>query len=154
VDNRPRLDGHADGASVLAIRDALLSPCVLPGIHLPDDDEPSALMQVSAAVAAAASRYWAGDFTQLAAIIPALLAEARLTAEAEGPPGSGLLARASRSRSCPRTGTSRWRPDTNQATQISAAAARGQMQCQLLSATGGHDHTARMRLDMARPVIL
>jgi transcriptional regulator with XRE-family HTH domain len=94
VDNRPRLNGHAEGASVLAIRDALLSPSVLPGIDLADDGEPSPLTQVSAAVAAAARMYWAGEFAQLAAIIPALLAEARLTAEAEGPPGSSLLAQA------------------------------------------------------------
>src|SRR5260370_11748662 len=32
VDNRPRLDGHSEGASVLAIRDVLLSPSLLPGL--------------------------------------------------------------------------------------------------------------------------
>jgi transcriptional regulator with XRE-family HTH domain len=32
VDNRPRLDRQSDGASVLTIRDALLSPALLPGM--------------------------------------------------------------------------------------------------------------------------
>jgi hypothetical protein len=93
LDNRPRLDGHRDGASVLAIRDALLSPSQLPGISLSTDDgEPTPLPQLRAAVAEAARLYWAGAFAALAAILPGLIREARLTAQAAGPEASSLLA--------------------------------------------------------------
>jgi transcriptional regulator with XRE-family HTH domain len=93
VDNRPRLDGRRDGASVLAIRDALLSPALLPGIdQASDHGEPTPLPQLRAAVAQAAGLYWAGEFAQLAAVLPALLGEARLTAQAAGLPAHSLLA--------------------------------------------------------------
>jgi transcriptional regulator with XRE-family HTH domain len=92
LDNRPRLDGRRDGASILAIRDALLSPSQLPGIGLSDDGEPAPLPQLRATVAQAADRYWAGDFVSLAAMLPALIGEARLAAQSAGPEASSLLA--------------------------------------------------------------
>jgi transcriptional regulator with XRE-family HTH domain len=98
VDNRPRLDGRREGASVLAIRDALLSPALLPGIDQASGGggggggEPTPLPQLRAAVVQAARMYWAGEFAQLATILPALLGEARLTAQAAGPPAHSLLA--------------------------------------------------------------
>lgn len=93
VDKRPRLDGRRDGASILAIRDALLSPSLLPGIDLSSDDgEPTPLPPLHAAVSEAARLYWAGEFAQLAAILPALIGEARLTARSAGAPASSLLA--------------------------------------------------------------
>jgi hypothetical protein len=95
VDNRPRLDGQSGGASVLAIRDALLSPSDLPGLDLDgDDDEPTPLPQLRASVTEAARLYWAGEFAKLAAILPALIAEARLSVQSEGAPASSLLAQA------------------------------------------------------------
>jgi transcriptional regulator with XRE-family HTH domain len=93
LDNRPRLDGHRDGASVLAIRDALLSPSQLPGISLSSDDgEPTPLAQLRATVAEAARLYWAGGFAAVAAMLPGLIGEARLTAQAADPEASSLLA--------------------------------------------------------------
>ena len=93
LDNRPRLDGHREGASILAIRDALLSPSQLPGISPGGDDaEPTPLVQLQGTLAEAARRHWDGDFAALAAMLPALIGEARLTAQAEGPQASSLLA--------------------------------------------------------------
>jgi transcriptional regulator with XRE-family HTH domain len=93
LDNRPRLDGHRDGASILAIRDALLSPSQLPDISPGSDDaEPTPLTQLQGTLAEAARRHWSGDFAALAAMLPALIGEARLTAQAEGPPAGSLLA--------------------------------------------------------------
>lgn len=95
IDKRPRLDGHRDGASVLAIRDALLSPSLLPGIDLDrDHGEPTPLPRLRAAVAEAARLYWAGEFANLAIILPALIGDARLTAQSAGPAASSLLAQA------------------------------------------------------------
>ena len=93
VDNRPRIEGRSEGASILAIRDALLSPSLLPGIDLDaDDGEPTPLPELRDAVAHAAGLYWAGEFAKLAAILPALISEARLTAHSAGPRAHTLLA--------------------------------------------------------------
>jgi transcriptional regulator with XRE-family HTH domain len=70
VDNKPRLDGREEGASVLAIRDALLSPSVIPGIGLDGDHcEPASSPQIRAALDQASGHYWSGDFAKLAAIL-------------------------------------------------------------------------------------
>jgi len=93
VDNRPRLHGHRDGASILALRDTLLSPSLLPGIDAATDDgEPTPLPQLRDAVSQAAGLYWAGEFARLAATLPPLIGEARLTARSAGAPASSLLA--------------------------------------------------------------
>ncbi|MEV5411221.1 helix-turn-helix transcriptional regulator [Thermopolyspora sp. NPDC052614] len=75
-----------DGASVLALRDALLSPTHLPGLDDDDGDdgEPAPLDDVRRSVDDACRRYWAGDFAVLIARLPALIGEARLTHAAEG----------------------------------------------------------------------
>jgi len=93
VDKRPRLDGHREGASILAVRDALLSPSFLPGIDLAGDDgEPTPLPQLRDAVTEAAHCYWAGQFARLAAILPPLIGEARLTCQSASVPANSLLA--------------------------------------------------------------
>lgn len=93
VDKRPRLDGHGAGASILTIRDALLSPSHLSGVGLDADDaEPAPLPQLRGMVAEASRLYWSGQFANLAAVLPALIGEARLTAQSAGGPASGLLA--------------------------------------------------------------
>jgi len=94
VDNRPRLDAGSEGASVLAVRDALLSPALLPGAGRPGDGEPTPLPELRTAVADAARLYWSGEFSGLAAQLPALLGAALLTAQQAGPAGSSLLAQA------------------------------------------------------------
>jgi transcriptional regulator with XRE-family HTH domain len=95
VDKRPRLDGHGVGASVLAIRDALLSASQLPGAGLDAGDaEPTPLPQLRAMVSEAARLYWTGEFANLAAVLPSLIGEARLTAQEAGSAATGLLAQA------------------------------------------------------------
>lgn len=93
IDDRPRLDGQREGASVLALRDALLSPSLLPGADpAPDDDGPTPLPDLGSAVTRAGRLYWAGEFARLAAILPSLIGEARLTVRSAGPAACGLLA--------------------------------------------------------------
>jgi len=94
VDKRPRLAGHTEGASILAVRDALLSPSLLAGAELLDTAETTPVPELRAAVAAAGRLYWSGDFAKLAARLPILIAAARQTAQEAGPAGNGLLAQA------------------------------------------------------------
>jgi transcriptional regulator with XRE-family HTH domain len=91
LDSRPRL-GIRDGASVLAIRDALLSASYLPGADSGGDSDPAPVPALREILAGAAARYWAGDFAGLAAVLPALIGEARHAAAAEGPAASSVLA--------------------------------------------------------------
>jgi transcriptional regulator with XRE-family HTH domain len=93
LDDRPRLDGAREGASVLALRDVLLSPSLLPDVDpATEDGDPTPLPQLAAAVAGAGRLYWAGEFAKLAAALPSLIGEARLSTQSAGPPAWGLLA--------------------------------------------------------------
>jgi transcriptional regulator with XRE-family HTH domain len=95
IDSKPRLAGRDEGASVLAIRDTLLSPAVIPGIGLDDDHgEPASIPQVRATLDEASGHYWSGDFAKLAALLPPLITEARLAAETTSEQASSLLAQA------------------------------------------------------------
>jgi len=69
LDKRPRLEGGMD-SSVLAIRDALLSPAELPGVDPPDSGEPTPLPDIQRAVGVGWRNYWAGRFGALAASLP------------------------------------------------------------------------------------
>ena len=65
ADNRPRLDSDREGASVLAIRDVLLSPSLLPGIDPGDDEgQPTTLAHLNTAVDRAADAYWNGQLAR------------------------------------------------------------------------------------------
>lgn len=79
---RPQLD--PDGARVLGIRDALLTPGALPGIDPADDGEPTPLPDLDTAIRRAWDDYWTGRFGRLAASVPPLIGEARLTHSATG----------------------------------------------------------------------
>ncbi len=92
--SRPRLDGHRDGASVLALRNVLLSPDLLPDIDTEEQGEPASLPEVDAAASAAIQTYWSGDFISLTAHLPALIGEARLAATMHGAAAVGPLAQA------------------------------------------------------------
>lgn len=92
--SRPRLDGQHEGARVLALRNALLSAHVLPGIEPQEDSEPAPVAVVDQAVKTAIKTYWNGDFVSLTAHLPALIGEARLAASAHGAPAVGPLAQA------------------------------------------------------------
>jgi transcriptional regulator with XRE-family HTH domain len=93
LDKRPRLDRAADATSLLAIRDVLLSPATLPGIDPADDaGEATPAEELDAAVEAAWADYWAGQFGRLAASLPGLIGEARVTARRTGAAGAAALA--------------------------------------------------------------
>ena len=95
LDDRPRLNGAREGASVLALCDALLSPSLLPGIDaVSEEGDPTPVPQLSAAVAGAGRLYWSGEFARLAATLPALIGEARFSARSGGPGVWGLLGQA------------------------------------------------------------
>jgi transcriptional regulator with XRE-family HTH domain len=92
VDNHPRLNGAHDGASVLALRDALLSPAVMPELGLADTAEPMAISDLQAATDDMGATYWDGDFPRMASILPGLIASARATTDTTGPDAAVALA--------------------------------------------------------------
>ncbi len=100
MDKRPRLDGGNDRL-VLGLRDALLSPDLLPGFDPADDGgEPTPLTALRGAVSRAWGDYWAGRFIDLARTLPGLIAEARVTRRTNGPPATGPLAQAYQITAC------------------------------------------------------
>jgi transcriptional regulator with XRE-family HTH domain len=99
LDKRPRLEGGMD-SSVLAIRDALLSPNHLPGFDPGDSGEPTPLPALHHAVASGWRRYWSGQFSELAAALPGLIGEARHAREGLGAGASGALAQAYQLTAC------------------------------------------------------
>lgn len=76
---------EAASAAVRDLRDVILSPSLLPGLAAlaVADGEPRPATDLAAAIAAAWADYWAGNFDAVVAVVPALVAEARV-AEAEG----------------------------------------------------------------------
>lgn len=84
VDRRDRLKSDRDGGSVIAIRDVLLSPSVLPGMDCDDDGDPTPVDRLEQSVAEAWRSYWAGDFGAVLALLPGLIGEARVTHSAIG----------------------------------------------------------------------
>ena len=71
LDRRPRLDRTPDATSLLAVRNALLSPSSLPGIDAAGDGgDVIPLAELEAVVGAAWEHYWAGRLGQLAAMLP------------------------------------------------------------------------------------
>lgn len=76
---RDRIGSDRDGGRVLALRNALISPAILPGLDTQDDGELTPPAELQRAVDAAADDYWRGDFGALLARLPGLIAKARLT---------------------------------------------------------------------------
>lgn len=98
---RSRLAHGGDGPGIMSIRDAITSVDHLPGIDpAADDGEPAPLPELRATVADGWDLYWGGDFEGLAARLPGLLGEAKLTAWAVGPAAAGILARAYQLSAC------------------------------------------------------
>ncbi|MDF5754247.1 helix-turn-helix domain-containing protein [Spongiactinospora sp. TRM90649] len=92
---RERLGGDRDGGSVLAIRNVLLSPSLMPGMEGLDDRDtgvPTPLPDLRAAVRRAWGEYWAGNLGAAVASVPGLINEARLTHEALGAQAAAPLA--------------------------------------------------------------
>lgn len=84
VDNHPRLDGTKEGASTLALRDALLSPSAIPGLGLAETADPTTARGLQTAADEAGATYWQGDFARMAAIMPGLISAGRVTSEVSG----------------------------------------------------------------------
>lgn len=92
ADNHPRLDGIEEGASVLALRDALLSPSAIPGLGITDTGEPLSAAQIQSAADDAGATYWQGDFPRMTAILPRLISSGRASARDADPAASSALA--------------------------------------------------------------
>ncbi|ASU83602.1 XRE family transcriptional regulator [Nocardiopsis gilva YIM 90087] len=72
-------------AGVLAVRDAVSDPALLPGLDADDDGEPTDPADLWAQVERAYGAYFAGHFGALASTLPHLLSECRITRAALGP---------------------------------------------------------------------
>lgn len=94
VDKRERLGSDRDGGSVLAIRDVLLSPSLLPGLDSDDAGDATPIDQLEHSVTEAWRRYRSGDFGELLAMLPGLIGEARVTHSALGASAVQSLAQA------------------------------------------------------------
>ncbi|MEV4173961.1 helix-turn-helix transcriptional regulator [Nonomuraea sp. NPDC049709] len=94
VGKRDQLGTDRDGGSVLALRNVLLSPSLLPDVDDGHDGEPTPLPEITTAVRNACSAYWNGQFSTLIADLPSLITEARLTRDALGPEATYPLAMA------------------------------------------------------------
>lgn len=100
---RERLGTDRDGGSVLAIRDVLLAPSLLPGLpglDAEDSGDPTPLGELQASVARGWDAYWSGDFGMLLAAVPGLVSEARLTHHSLGPASAAELAQAYQLAAC------------------------------------------------------
>jgi transcriptional regulator with XRE-family HTH domain len=85
IDKHSRIERTDDSGTFLAVRNVLLSPSYLPGIDRRDDGgEATPLPDLEAAVSAGWGDYWTGRFGHLAATLPGMIAEARITAAAPG----------------------------------------------------------------------
>jgi transcriptional regulator with XRE-family HTH domain len=101
LDKRARFDRVADAGSLLAVRDAVLTPSALPWIDPAEDiGEATAATDLDNAVGAAWAHYWAGQFGRLATMLPGLMEEARLTARLVGAEGASALAQAYQLAAC------------------------------------------------------
>jgi DNA-binding XRE family transcriptional regulator len=94
ADSRPRLDGNAEGASVLALRNALLAPSAIGGLGIPEGSAAMTPDELQTAVDDAGTTYWDGDLARLTAVLPGLISAARATREEYGLVATGLLAQA------------------------------------------------------------
>ncbi|MFC4008062.1 helix-turn-helix domain-containing protein [Nonomuraea purpurea] len=100
---RERLGTDRDGGSVLAIRDAILAPYLMPGLaglDADDDGAPTPLSELEAAVSRSWSDYWSGDFGPLVAAVPGLITEARLTHHSVGPTAAAMVAQSYQLAAC------------------------------------------------------
>jgi transcriptional regulator with XRE-family HTH domain len=92
IGRRPRLDGGTDRL-VLGLRDALLSPRLLPGFDASDDAAPP-VDQLRQTVDRSWRLYWGGRFVELAHALPGLIAEARMAHRESSAAAAAPLAQA------------------------------------------------------------
>ena len=93
VGRRPRLDGGGDRL-VLGLRDAVLSPHLLPGFDADDSGEATPVDQLWKTVRRSWRLYWDGRFVELARTLPDLIAEARVAQRELGTVAAAPLAQA------------------------------------------------------------
>ncbi|MBB5075020.1 helix-turn-helix domain-containing protein [Nonomuraea endophytica] len=89
--------GHLEpvpGAAVLTVRDSVISPGLLPGLHPDHDGEPPTLDDLWQLIERGYGAYFAGEFGVLAAGIPQLIAESRLLQSADPAAAAGPLSHA------------------------------------------------------------
>jgi transcriptional regulator with XRE-family HTH domain len=99
TDKRPRLDGAGDRL-VLGLRDALLTPDLLPGMEPEDDGEPASIEVIRSITSAGWRDYWSGRFVDLARRTPALVGEARHAHRAGVSGGAELASQAYQLAAC------------------------------------------------------
>jgi transcriptional regulator with XRE-family HTH domain len=92
VGKRPRLNTD-DDARVMAVRDAILNPSLLPGFDA-DDGEAPTRGDLKSAVQGAWRDYWTGRLGRLAATLPGLIGEARAACREYGPHEAASLGQA------------------------------------------------------------
>jgi transcriptional regulator with XRE-family HTH domain len=89
----PQLD-PVPGAAVLTVRDAVISPDLLPGLHPDHEREPAEPDDLWRLVQRAYGAYFAGEFGVLAAELPSLIAECRLLHDVDAVAAAAPLAHA------------------------------------------------------------
>ncbi|GAA0370227.1 hypothetical protein GCM10009530_20420 [Microbispora corallina] len=89
----PQLD-PVPGAAVLTVRDAVISPDLLPGLHPDHDGEPASSEDVWRLVERAYGAYFDGEFGVLAADLPNLINECRLLQTVDPGAAAGPLSHA------------------------------------------------------------
>jgi transcriptional regulator with XRE-family HTH domain len=99
TDKRPRLDGAGDRL-VLGLRDVLLTPDLLPGLHPEDDGEPMPAEVLRSMTSAGWRDYWSGHFADLARRTPVLVGEARHAHRAGAVGGAVLVSQAYQLAAC------------------------------------------------------
>ncbi|MFE5664884.1 helix-turn-helix domain-containing protein [Streptomyces niveus] len=75
----------SDDGGLIALRDAIQDPGVLPGVLADDDlEDPPDPAAWTRSVEAAIAIYWAGDYSRLSGMLPLLLRDGRATARESG----------------------------------------------------------------------
>ncbi|WP_250000341.1 helix-turn-helix domain-containing protein [Actinoplanes sp. M2I2] len=99
TDKRPRLDGGGDRL-VLGLRDALLTPDLLPGMDAEPDQDPTPAPRLRTMLSDGWRDYWSGRFVELARRTPGLVTEARQTQRAGMDGGDVVLSQAYQLSAC------------------------------------------------------
>jgi transcriptional regulator with XRE-family HTH domain len=89
----PQLD-PVPGAAVLTVRDAVINPGLLPGLHPDHDREPATPDELWRLVERAYGAYFGGEFGVLAADLPGLINECRLLQSADPAAGAAPMSHA------------------------------------------------------------
>jgi transcriptional regulator with XRE-family HTH domain len=100
TDRHSRIEHPADDGGMLAVRNALQSLDVLPGMGTPGDWEAPAPEALGLRVAHAWGLYWAGRLGALAEDNPALIRDGHAAGREHGEPGAALLAQAFQLAAC------------------------------------------------------